>query len=114
MVERHHLQPARAVHGRQPTRNNDPYPFADADPDDRCSDDDDQRGSDNVSFRLADDDGDQRGSNNDSHRLANNDHASAGSEWILAKLASRKDLRQHVIAERTGHRPYRCNCCSRR
>ena len=51
------------------------------------------------------------------HDRANDDPAVAdvdGSKWVVAELTSGKDLRQYVVAERTGKRPCWCHRCSRR
>ena len=61
------------------------------------SDHDNGRANDNGD-RVADD--------------VNNDVARC--EWIVAKFASCKDLRQYVLAQRTGHCPCGCHCRSRR
>jgi hypothetical protein len=52
-----------------------------------------------------------RADDNGAHGVNN---GAARSEWVLAKRTSREDLRQCVLAERTGYRPGWCDCRSRR
>ena len=111
MVGRHHFQPSCGLQGREHRRNPDTHRRADRNSTRRAGPDrygpytyDNHHGSDTHDHRTNDSDG---------GAYVDNDNT-ASLEWVVAKRASCKDLRQYVLAEWTGHPSGWCDCRSRR
>jgi hypothetical protein len=117
-----HLQPSWALHNRQQRRNTADEPIADAHHHDRTGHErTDNHGTghertDNhgTGHERADHDGPNHDHRANHHPAVTDVDGVAGSEWIVAELATRKDLRQYVIAQRTGHRACWCSRCAGR